>query len=265
MSGASGCGRFGFNEADGPSKTNDEFVAITRPLDSLLRLSNARPLLPMPRAAPPTVVVVAGARLAIPALAPAATRAIVDGAREAAAAALAKLDADKKVAQEVTKPETKVAADKVVAAQAEADAVAKMAEEKAMKAKAAAEEAEKAAAVAKSTGSAADVQTAQVVSQIADTAHVEAEQATVAATEVAATADAARSALEATATAANDVPAQEATTEATMTVATTGLGPLGISWMAWGVGAAALVGGYLFMNSRAMSKNRRVRRNRRRR
>lgn len=65
-----------------------------------------------------------------------------------------------------------------------------------------------------------------------------------------------------------DTSAMPPTPEATMTVAvaTTGLGPLGISWKIWGVGAAALVGGYFLLNSRAMSANRRrrVRRNRRR-
>jgi hypothetical protein len=63
-----------------------------------------------------------------------------------------------------------------------------------------------------------------------------------------------------------DTSAMPPTPEATMTVAvaTTGLGPLGISWKIWGVGAAALVGGYFLLNSRAMKANkRRARRNRR--
>jgi hypothetical protein len=267
-SGANGCRTFMANEDQGPAKTNAEFVAIARPLDTLLRLSNVRPIASVRVVAPPTVVVVQGVRLAIPTTVPANAQVIVAAAAEAAAVAAAKLAADVKVAQAVTNAATRAAADKVVAAQAAADAAAKAAEEQAAKAKAAAEAAAQATATAQTTGTTAAVQTAQVAAQTAEVAHVAAEQASVAATEVATVADVARSELEVAATVTNDAPAQEASTAATMTVAveTTGLGPLGVSWKVWGLGAAVLVGGYLFMNSRAVSKNRRrVRRNRRRR
>jgi len=267
-SGANGCRTFLMNEDQGPAKTNAEFVAITRPLDALLRLSNVRPIATPRVVALPTVVIVQGVRLAIPTTVPANAQVIVAAAAEAAAVAAAKLAADVKVAQAVTNAATRAAADKVVAAQAAADAAAKAAEEQAAKAKAAAEAAAQATVTAQTTGTTAAVQTAQVAAQTAEVAHVAAEQASVAATEVATVADVARSELEVAATVTNDAPAQEASTAATMTVAveTTGLGPLGVSWKVWGLGAAVLVGGYLFMNSRAVSKNRRrVRRNRRRR
>jgi len=258
--GSNGCGRFGANEPAGPVKVNDEFVAVTRPLTNLLRL-NAVPITPPLHRAPPLVV---AGRL-IQTISPRAAQLVVDSAKSGTATAAAKLEADVKVSQEVTKPETKVAADKVVVAQAGADAAAKAAEDLAMKAKMAAEEADKVAQAAKEAGTIAAAQAAATAAQAAEQAKVVAEQATVAAAEVATVADEARSELETVAAETNDVPAQEATTEATMTVATTGQGPLGISWKIWGLGAAALVGGYLFMNSRGMAKNRRVRRNRRRR
>ena len=263
-SGASGCGSFGLNEPNAGVKINDEFVAMTRPLDTFLRTRNTTPIaVPVPRA--PSVV--AGRVLAPPA--PAATSAVVNAAKEGAIAAAAKLATDVETAQKTTNPETKAAADKVIVAQAGADAAAKAAQEAAAKAAAAAAEAADAIAKAQASGSSADIETAQVETQIADAAHAAAEQATVASTEIAATADAARSELEAAAAATNDTSAQQAATDASMTVAvsTAGLGPLGISWKMWGVGAAVLVGGYLLMNSRAMSANRRrrARRNRRRR
>lgn len=260
MSGAAGCGRFGVNEPDGPSKTNDEFLAMTRPLDTFIKTRNTTPFaVPVP---PRVTVVVAGRPVVT--VAPGATKAVVTAAKEGVTVAAAKLASDVATAQKVTNPETKVAADKVVIAQAGADAAAKAAEEKAEQAKRAAEAALQATQTAQATGAAADAQAAQVAAQVADAAHVAAEQATVAATEIATVADVARSELEVAATVTNDVPAQEATTEATMTVAvaTAGLGPLGISWKAWGIGAAALVAGYLLVNSKMMSANRRrMRRN----
>jgi hypothetical protein len=97
-----------------------------------------------------------------------------------------------------------------------------------------------------------------------------AEQATVVATEVAAVADVARSELEVAATVTNDVPAQVAVataSEITVAVETRGVGPLGVSWKVWGIGAAVLIGGYLLMGRGKVTPNRRrrVRRNRRRR
>jgi len=264
MSGAAGCGRFGVNEPDGPSKANDEFMTMTRPLDTFIKTSNTTPLaVPEP---PRVTVVVAGRPIAT--VAPSATEAAMTAAKESATVAAAKLASDVATAQKVTNPETKVAADKVVIAQAGADAAAKAAEEKAEQAKRAAETALQATQAAQASGAAADAQAAQAAAQVADAAHAAAEQATVAAAEAATVADAVRSELEVAATVTNDVPAQEAIAGATMTVAvaTAGLGPLGISWKAWGIGAAVLVGGYVLLNTKALSSNRRkrVRRNRRR-
>ena len=158
-----------------------------------------------------------------------------------------KLAADKVIADAATNPVTKLAADKVVVAQSDADAMAKAAVEQATKADAAT------SVAAQSTGA-----TAQVATEMADAAQAEAARLAEAAAAAAAAADLARVELETAASVTND-------TSVTVAVATTGLGPLGISWKVWGVGAAVLVGGYLFMNSRAVSKNRRhVRRNGRR-
>jgi hypothetical protein len=148
-------------------------------------------------------------------------KAAVDAATENVVESGAKLATDVETAQKATNPQTKAAADNVVAAQAEADAAAKAAQET--------------AAIAQAASDAAD---------------------------------AARSVLEETAAATNDVAAQQAITDASMTVAvsTAGTGPLGIPWKFWGIGAAVLVGGYVLLNTKALSSNRRkrVRRNRRR-
>lgn len=265
MTGATGCGRIGVNEPDGPSKTNDEFVAITRPLDAFVRTRNTVQIPARPAAR--AVVAVAGRPMAT--VVPSLARNIATAAKGATTVAAAKLATDVKVAQAATNAQTKVAADKVVIAQTGADAAAKAAEDQAAKAKAASEAAVQATQIAQSTGSAVDAQVAQVASQVAEATTAVAEQATAAAAEIATVADVVRSELEVAEAVTNDVAAQEATTEATMTVAvaTAGLGPLGISWKAWGLGAAVLVGGYLVMNSKMMSPNRRrrVRRNRRRR
>jgi len=155
-----------------------------------------------------------------------------------------KLAADKVIADAATNPVTKLAADKVVVAQSDADAMAKAAVEQATKADAAT------SVAAQSTGA-----TAQVATEMADAAQAEAARLAEAAAAAAAAADLARVELETAASVTND-------TSVTVAVATTGLGPLGVSWKVWGLGAAVLVGGYLFMNSRAVSKNRRrVRRN----
>lgn len=260
---SAGCGRFGTGEPDAVTKTNDEFVSVTRPLDTFLRTANTTPIATASARAP---AVVAGRVLVPPT--PAASAAAVDATQVAAKVAAAKLATDVTTAQKTTNPDTKAAANNVIVAQAGADAAAKAAQDAAVKAQDAAQAAQAAIATAQATGTPAAAATAQAATQAADAAHDAAEQAAVAATEIAATADTARSALEATAAATNDTSAQQAMTDASMTVAvsTAGLGPLGISWKAWGIGAAVLIGGYVVMNSKMMSANRRrrVRRNRRR-
>jgi len=269
-SGASGTGRFGLNEDDGPAKVNAEFVNITRPLDTFLRTRNVAVLVP-PRAASVIMAMpikYGSAATGAPTflITPARTAAMDAAAKEAAALAAAKLDADAKVAQAVTNAETKAAADKVVAAQVAADTAAKVAVDEAEKAKAAADEATKLAAIAAAktaddAGYQRGIAEAQAAAQAAEMAHALAEQATIAATEIATVADVARSELEVAATVTNDVPAQDANTEATMTVAvaTTGLGPLGVSWKVWGVGAMVVAAGGYFLMARKTTPNKRRR------
>lgn len=180
---------------------------------------------------PPAVSRTQNTRLTVTKKAPVAEKKV--------AAADDTLAADKKVADTTTNVDTKAAADKVVEEQKVATDTAKVAADKAA-------EADAAKAKAEATGT-------DEAKRLALIAQAEAERLAIAAADALAQADVSRSDLEVIAAVTNDVPVQ------TTIAATTGLGPLGLSWTVWGVGAAvAAVGGY-FLMTRKVTPNRRRR------
>jgi hypothetical protein len=185
--------------------------------------------------------------------------------RQTLVANAAKLTGAVKTAAVATNLQTRAAARTAVLVQTQANDADLVAKAQAEKAAAAAEEARRADEASKAAQTAEADRVAKEAAAAAEAARGAANVATVVAADAGAAADQAQRDLEAVAERTNDTAAQEeiAQTTAEVAIVTSGA-PLGVSWKIWGLGAAALVGGYFLLNSRAMAKNRRrVRRNRR--